>query len=399
MQLETASLDRPGATPAPHAGPELTVIAPSFNEAENVVPLIEALSAVLEGVHWEVIFVDDDSPDGTSDRVREQARLDSRVRCVQRLGRRGLTSACAEAVLTSSAPYIAIIDADLQHDERLLPKMLAVLKSGEAEVVIGSRYTEKNLSEGFTRFRQITSLVATRLAQIILRAELTDPVSGFFMAKREVFEGAIRKLSGIGNKILVDTFASSGRRLKFAELPYVFKARLHGESKLDTLTVWEYLVLLADKLFGRFIPVRFILFSLVGLTGVFVNFVVFWAVRHALLLGAAGDYSADPASRFKVALTVATIVAATSNFFLNNVLTYRDKRLRGWRVMTGLLSFLAICGVGAVVSVSFAAELRSWFPAALQESRRVLNLAVLSGFAVSTILNFSATAIFTWQKR
>ncbi len=399
MQLETTNLKRQAGTFVPQSGPELTIIAPSFNEAENVVPLIQALSAVLEGVHWEVVFVDDNSPDGTSDRVREQARLDSRVRCVQRLGRRGLTSACAEAVLTSSAPYIAIIDADLQHDERLLPKMLEVLKSGEAEIVIGSRYTEKKLSEGFTRFRQITSLVATRLAQIILRAELSDPVSGFFMAKREVFEGSIRRLSGIGNKILVDTFASSKRRLKFAELPYTFKARLHGESKLDTLTVWEYLVLLADKLFGRLIPVRLILFSLVGLSGVLVNFVVFWAARHALLLGAAGSYSPDPAERFKVALAIATLVAATSNFFLNNVLTYRDKRLRGWGILSGLLSFLAICSVGAVVSVSFAAELRSWFPENLQESRYVLNLAVLGGIAVSTILNFSASAIFTWQKK
>ena len=298
MQLETTSLRRQAGTPEPQNGPELTVIAPSFNEADNVVPLIEKLTDALDGVHWEVIFVDDNSPDGTSDRVREQARLNSRVRCVQRLGRRGLTSACAEAVLTSSAPYVAIIDADLQHDETLLPKMLAVLRSGEAEVVIGSRYTEKKLSEGFTRFRQATSFIATRLAQTILRAELTDPVSGFFMAKREVFEGSIRNLSGIGNKILVDIFASSNRRLKFRDLPYTFRARLHGESKLDTLTVWEYLVLLADKVFGRFIPVRLILFSLVGASGVIVHFTVFWT---ALLSGLAASYSPDHAIQFKVA--------------------------------------------------------------------------------------------------
>lgn len=399
MQLETIGLRRAGERIALQRGPELTIIAPSFNEAENVVPLIEKLADALEGVHWEVIFADDDSPDGTADRVREQARLDSRVRCVQRLGRRGLTSACAEAVLASSSPYIAIIDADLQHDETLLPKMLAVLKSGDAEIVIGSRYTERKLSEGFSRARQAMSFIATRLAQTILRAKLSDPVSGFFMAKREVFEGSIRNLSGIGNKILVDIFASSGRRLEFRELPYEFRTRLHGESKLDTLTVWEYLVLLADKLFGRFIPVRLILFSLVGASGVLVNFAVFWATRHALITGAAGNYSPDAAARFKVAVAVATLVAATSNFFLNNILTYRDKRLRGWAILSGLFSFLAICSVGAVVSVSFAAEVRSWFPEGLQESRYALNLAVLGGIAVSTILNFSATAIFTWRKK
>ena len=304
MQVDMATMERQAGVFAPQAGPELTVIAPSFNEAENVVPLIEKLTAALDGVHWEVIFVDDNSPDGTSERVREQARLNSRVRCVQRLGRRGLTSACAEAVLASSAPYVAIIDADLQHDETLLPKMLAVLKSGEAEVVIGSRYTEKKLSEGFTRFRQLTSFIATRLAQTILRANLTDPVSGFFMAKREVFEGAIHNLSGIGNKILVDIFASSNRRLKFRDLPYTFRARLHGESKLDTLTVWEYLVLLADKVFGRFIPIRLILFSLVGASGVVVHFAVFWT---ALLSGLAASYSPDAAVRFTFAQALATL--------------------------------------------------------------------------------------------
>ncbi len=396
MQLETTSLRRPAGTPEPQNGPELTVIAPSFNEAENVIPLIEKLTDALDGVHWEVIFVDDDSPDGTSDRVREQARLNSRVRCVQRLGRRGLTSACAEAVLTSSAPYVAIIDADLQHDETLLPKMLAVLRSGEAEVVIGSRYTEKKLSEGFTRFRQATSFIATRLAQTILRAELTDPVSGFFMAKREVFEGSIRNLSGIGNKILVDIFASSNRRLKFRDLPYTFRPRQHGESKLDTLTVWEYLVLLADKVFGRFIPVRLILFSLVGASGVIVHFTVFWT---ALLSGLAASYSPDHAIQFKVAQGLATLVAASSNFFLNNILTYRDKRLRGLAILTGLLSFLAISSIGAVVNVIFAGQILEWFPEAARQGKYALSFAALCGIAVSTILNFSASAIFTWRRK
>lgn len=396
MQLETTTLRPAGAAGSLQRGPELTVIAPSFNEAENVEPLIEKLTAALKGVDWEVIFVDDDSPDGTSARAREQARLNSRVRCVQRLGRRGLTSACAEAVLASSSPYVAIIDADLQHDETLLPKMLAVLKNTDAEIVIGSRYTERKLSEGFSAGRQKMSFIATRLAQVILKANLTDPVSGFFMARREVFEGAIRNLSGIGNKILVDVFASSNHRLKFRELPYTFRARLHGESKLDTLTVWEYLVLLADKLFGRYIPVRLILFSLVGASGVLVHFAVFWT---ALLSGAAASYSPNHAVQFKVAQTAATLIAASSNFFLNNILTYRDKRLRGWAILRGLFSFLAICGVGAVVSVSFAAQVLSWFPEAVRDSKSVLSFAALAGIAVSTILNYSATAIFTWRRK
>ncbi|ADP71936.1 Dolichyl-phosphate beta-D-mannosyltransferase [Rhodomicrobium vannielii ATCC 17100] len=380
MQPDVTEARRIEAAPAIAKGPDLTVIAPTFNERENVEPLIAKLAAALDGVHWEVIFVDDDSHDGTAARVREVARRDSRVRCVQRLGRRGLTSACAEAVLASSASYVAIIDADLQHDETLLPRMLELLRrEPETDVVIGSRYTEKSLSEGFTRVRQAMSYIATRLAQTILRAKLSDPVSGFFMAKREVFEGSIRSLSGIGNKILVDVFASSPRPLKFKELAYQFKARLHGESKLDTLTVWEYLVLLADKSLGRIVPVRFLLFSLVGFSGVLVHLGV---LRAALV--------ATPLS-FATSQALATLVAAVSNFFLNNWLTYRDKRLTGWQVIPGLITFLLACSVGAVVNVAFAET--------VFELTELWWLAGIAGAAVSAVLNYATTSIFTWRKR
>jgi len=227
MQLETIERRLTDPSAASSKGPDLTVIAPTFNERDNVEPLVEKLAAALKGIRWEVIFVDDDSPDGTADRARKLARLDSRVRCVQRLGRRGLTSACAEAVLASSSPHIAIIDADLQHDETLLPRMFDILRKGDTDVVIGSRYTERHLSQGFSRARQAMSFIATRLAQVILRANLSDPVSGFFMARREVFEGSVRNLSGIGNKILVDVFASSKRPPRFKELAYRSKNDWH----------------------------------------------------------------------------------------------------------------------------------------------------------------------------
>ena len=379
MQLEVIDRRRAETAVPASKGPELTVIAPTFNERENVGPLVEKLAATLQGVRWEVIFVDDDSPDGTADRVREVARLDTRVRCLQRLGRRGLTSACAEAVLASSSPYIAIIDADLQHDETLLPRMLDALRKGDTDVVIGSRYTERKLSEGFSPVRQAMSFIATKLAQSILRANLSDPVSGFFMAKREVFEGSIRNLSGIGNKILVDVFASSKRPPRFKELPYQFRARLHGESKLDTLTVWEYLVLLADKMFGRFIPIRFLLFSLVGGSGVAVHLATLKLVLTATAFG------------FPLAQGFATLIAAISNFFLNNWLTYRDRRLHGLSILTGLISFLLVCSVGAVVNVAFAEQ--------VFQATKVWWLAGIAGAAVSSILNYSATALFTWRKK
>ena len=395
MQLENIDFRKQLETQA-NLPAELTVITPSYNERENVEPLIAKLIDALKGVRWEVIFVDDDSPDGTADKVRERARIDSRVRCVQRLGRRGLTSACAEAVLASSSPYVAIIDADLQHDERLLPQMLKILRENDVDVAIGSRYTERKLSDGFSRGRQAMSWIATRLAQTILRAKLSDPVSGFFMAKRAVFEESIRNLSGIGNKILVDTFASCPRTLKFRELPYEFRERVHGESKLDTLTVWEYLVLLADKVVGRFFPVRLLLFSLVGASGIVVHLATFWTI---LLSGSAAAFTANHAHQFEIAQSVATVVAATSNFFLNNILTYRDRRLRGWSMLRGLASFLAICGVGAIVSISFAAQVLWLFPEAMRDSKYALTFASICGIAVSVILNFSATFLFTWGRK
>src|SRR5271170_3019452 len=106
------------AHPAVRSGPELSIIVPTFNERENIAELIGRLVVCLEGRSWEVVFVDDDSPDGTADVVREHAAVDSRVRCVRRIGRRGLSSACVEGMLATTAPYLAVMDADLQHDEQ-----------------------------------------------------------------------------------------------------------------------------------------------------------------------------------------------------------------------------------------------------------------------------------------
>jgi dolichol-phosphate mannosyltransferase len=356
---------------------ELSVIVPTFNERENVEPLIALLSKALEGIQWEVVFVDDDSPDGTAAKVREVSRTNPRVRCVQRLGRRGLTTACMEGILATSAPYIAIIDGDLQHDEALLPEMLKALKADNLDVVAGTRYSAVKVADAFTLRRHIASRTATRLAQLVLRAELTDPVSGFFMARREVFEAAMRRLSGIGNKILIDLFASSPKPLRFNELPYTFRTRQHGESKLDTLTAWEYLVLLADKIAGRWIPVRFMLFGAVGLSGVVVHLAV---LKAALLSGFV----------FLDGQIVATGAAMVWNFALNNWLTYRDKRLRGWRLLTGLLSFMLLCSFGAIVNISFARQVFAktdlWW------------LAGAGGATAGAILNYSLTSLFTWKR-
>jgi dolichol-phosphate mannosyltransferase len=358
---------------------ELAVVLPTFNERDNVEPLIARLEEVLAGTEWEAIFVDDDSRDGTAEHVRAIARRKPYIRCVQRLGRRGLSTACIEGVLASSAPFLAVMDADLQHDETLLPRMLEMLKSSALDIVIGSRYAAGGGVGAWDLSRARISDLATRLSRLVVKAELSDPMSGFFMIRRPVFEAALRDLSGQGFKILIDLFASSPRPLAFAELPYQFRLRRHGESKLDTLVAWEYLQLLLDKLIGHLVPVRFALFAMIGGLGLVVHLAVLGLVLKFLGVD------------FTLAQSVATVTAMTSNFLLNNWFTYRDRRLRGWRLLRGLVSFYVVCSVGAIGNVGIAAYVfhadQAWW------------LAGIAGAIVGSVWNYATSAVFTWRAR
>ena len=359
------------------ASPELAVVIPVLNEADNVAPLVERLTRALAGIRWEAIFVDDDSPDGTADVVRALARLQGNLRCVQRLGRRGLSSACIEGILSSAAPYIAVIDGDLQHDETLLPQMLAKIRAERLDVIVASRYTDAGSVGDWQRSRVVISDVAGRLSRLVVKADLTDPMSGFFMVERNAFAAAMRSLTGQGFKILLDLFASSPRPLAFAEVPLSFRQRLHGESKLDTLVAWEYLMLVLQKLVGPAVPVRFLLFSSIGALGIGTHLLTLWFGTHMLAIA------------FPVAQAIATVIAMTGNFLLNNLFTYRDRRLRGRRLVTGLISFYAVCGAGGAANVGVASYVagghHSWW------------LAGLAGAAVSVVWNYAMSSIFTWS--
>ena len=355
---------------------ELAIVVPSFNELDNVEPLVGRLADALQGIEWEVIYVDDDSPDGTAAKVREVGQTNGRVRCLQRIGRRGLTSAVIEGMLVTNAPYIAVMDADLQHDETLLPGMLAAIRSGGLDVVVGSRYVSGGTTGEWDKRRAAMSTIATRLARLVVSADLTDPMSGFFLIHRPALDRAVRRLSGQGFKVLLDLFASTPVPYRFKELPYVFGTRLHGESKLDSLVVWEYLMLLLDKLIGHWVPVRFFLFAVVGALGLVVHLTT---LRLALV-----------GLDFAAAQALATIVAMTSNFIVNNMLTYRDKRLRGTKLVTGLLSFYAICSVGAVANVGIAATAFRW--------HYVWWVSGIAGACVSVVWNYAVTSVFTWRR-
>src|SRR5580692_3740536 len=222
----------PGSPPQAAVAPQLSVVVPTFNERDNVTKLYRQLQSALAGVAWEVIFVDDNSPDGTWDVVGTLAQADVRVRCIRRIGRRGLSGACIEGILASSAPYAAVIDADLQHDETQLPKMLALLQTGKIDLVVGSRYIEGGSADSFNKGRAGASQLATEVAKRVLRVEIADPMSGFFMIRSDRFEQVAPQLSTQGFKILLDIVATARGDLRIKEIPYTFGARLHGESKL-----------------------------------------------------------------------------------------------------------------------------------------------------------------------
>jgi dolichol-phosphate mannosyltransferase len=251
--------------------PIVSIVVPTFNERDNVTTLYKRLEAAFQGVPWEVVFVDDNSPDATWQVVRELSRRDARVRCIRRIGRRGLSGACIEGILAASAPYAAVIDADLQHDETQLPKMLQLLQDGAAELVVGSRYVEGGSAASFNKQRAGASAFATEIARRTLKVDILDPMSGFFMIRRDRFEQIAPKLSTQGFKILLDIVASAEGGLRTVEIPFTFGTRLHGESKLDSMVALDFLGLVLAKLTNDALSLRFLLFAMVGGTGLFIH--------------------------------------------------------------------------------------------------------------------------------
>jgi dolichol-phosphate mannosyltransferase len=359
--------------------PVLTVVIPCYNEAENVAPMVERLDRALAGIAWEAVFVDDDSPDGTAGIAHAIAARDTRIRCIQRIGRRGLASACIEGMMASSADYVAVIDGDLQHDETILPQMLRALQGGQADVAIGSRHVEGGeAAEGFSPLRRRISEGGTALARALLPVRVEDPMSGYFMLGRPLFVELVRRLTGRGFKILLDILLSAQRKLRVAEIPYIFRPRNAGASKLDTTVLLEFLALLLDKSLGGILPLRFLSFALVGGLGILV---------HLAALGIAIGFMP-----FVAAQWVATFVAMTANFWLNNRITYRDVKLRGPALWRGLVLFYVVCGLGAVANVGIASML-------LREGMAAWRLAGASGALLTGVWNYAVSATLVWRRR
>jgi dolichol-phosphate mannosyltransferase len=358
---------------------QLAVIIPVLNEAGNIEPLLTRLSLVLAGIEWEAVFVDDGSTDGTIQTIEATARIDRRIRLIRRIGRRGLSSAVMEGFLSTVAPVVAVIDGDMQHDETVLPRLYNAIAEEGAELAVGSRYAAGGSLGDWSQNRAIISKFATRLAAPVMKTPLTDPMSGFFALSRSIAIEAAPRLSSVGYKLLLDIVASVPRRLNVSEHAYTFRTRTAGESKLDNAVALEYVELLLDKMFGRIVPAKLILFGAIGTAGTAV---------HLALLGLMLQLLAAP---FHIAQAFATFGAMTFNFSLNNELTYRDRKLRGVRWLTGLLSFAAACGLGAVANVGLGSLLYSdswsWWAAGI------------AGAAIGSVWNYVATSWLIWRRR
>jgi dolichol-phosphate mannosyltransferase len=372
---------RPGPEIPPQATglPQLSVIVPTFKERDNVTTLFRRLETTLKGVAFEVIFVDDNSPDGTWEVVRNLAREDSRVRCVRRIGRRGLSGACIEGILASSAPYVAVIDADLQHDETQLPAMLVLLQGGEFDLVVGSRYIDGGSAASFDKQRAGASALATEVAKRVLRVKIADPMSGFFMIRRDRFEQLAPQLSTQGFKILLDIVATAHGDLRIKEIPYSFGSRLHGESKLDSMVALDFLGLVLAKLTHDVVSLRFLLFAMVGSIGLVVHFGALFIALEIFDLP------------FPEAQACGALSAMTSNFILNNFLTYRDQRLKGFAILRGLLLFYLVCSVGLFANVGVAFSVYDQEP--------IWWLAGAAGALMGVVWNYAMSGLFVWRRR
>lgn len=357
--------------------PGVTVVVPTFRECKNIPLVVARIEETLGELDWEVVFVDDDSDDDSGRVLLELSRSHPRVRFIRRFGRRGLTSACLEGMASSSADLFAVMDADLQHDERILPEMITAFRDDPLlDLAVGTRYSHGGGTGNWSRQRAFISRFATMIEKSLLRTPLSDPMSGFFVIRRQLFEETVRQTTGKGFKILLDIVLSCGRELRTREFPYEFRERKHGESKLDIVVGLEYLFLLADKTLGRFLPVSFVLYVLAGLSGLFL---------HLIVLGCLFLATGLP---FVMAQTVSTLVAMVSNFLVNNAITFRSRRLRGAALVPGLAAYIFICGFGAIVNVQsaeylFENKIHWWFAGA-------------SGALIGAVWNYAVSTQIVW---
>lgn len=316
----------------------LSVIIPTFNEAENILKVINEVEDSLQGHDYEIIVVDDNSPDGTSDLVKKYSKSNSKVSCIKRTWKKGLSSAVVEGVALSSKEHICVMDGDGQHNPKDLSKFINEFENQEIDLVIGSRFIGKKNTEGLSSSRNELSRFGIKITNFFLKSPVTDPLSGFFMAKRQSLEGIRGSLYKDGFKILFDILMLD-KSLKFEEVAIDFRSRLKGESKLNISTLFNLAGQIFENLTQGLIPANFIVFAFVGTLGVVV---------HLASLNILLSFGIE----FILGNLCSTLLAMCSNYFLNNYITFHNihklfsERLKGLLKYCFANSFSILANIG-----------------------------------------------------
>lgn len=363
--------------PMPDHVESICLVVPVLNERDNIEPLVVRVREALSDHAWELLFVDDDSADGTADEVRRISANDSRVRLILRIAEPGLANSCIQGMLSTTAELLCVMDGDGQHDPRYIPAMIAALSAEGADLASAARRLEA-ANDSLGRGRTLLSKTGNALVRAATHRHTRDPLTGFFVIRRKAFLGVARRLSNSGFKLLFDILASHPG-LRHVEVPFDFQPRQAGESKLGPLVIWQFALLLAEKLSRGWLPARAISFLTVGSAGLLVHM----AVLYTLLLSSAG---------FAVSQGGAALMAMTFNFILNNTLTFRDRRFRGIGLLKGWMAYLLICSVGLAANVSVA----TW---AYDQMRGFAMLAALAGIAMDVMWKFVISDRLLWRRR
>lgn len=365
-----------------HASPDLSLIICTLNEGAAIANVITEICDTLAGINYEIIVVDDDSSDNTQAEVLRVAESNPRVHLQVRVGEKGLSSAAIKGWDVARGRILGIMDGDGQHDPQAIRQVADIILRGDKDLVCVSRYLGKS-DTGLSFGRDIASRLATKATHLVLKAPLSDPMSGCFMMTRDWYETARPNLTGVGFKILVDLVASTRVKPRFSEVKAALRQRQGGESKLDLRVILDLGALLVEKGTGGLLPARFVLFAAVGLSGVVVSALILTGFK---LIG----YST--LDEFSHAQIVAIGLAMVWNFFLNNSLTFRDKRLKGfWPILKGLVIFCAVCTPGAI--------LNWWIGVFLKRAEVEFILAgVIPAFLIG-ILNYWASRVLAWRQK
>jgi dolichol-phosphate mannosyltransferase len=380
------------------SAPVVSVITPTYDEAENLPELVRRIHESLANVPHEIIVADDNSPDRTWAVAESLAADDETITVLRRFHDPGLSAAVLDGMSAARGSYLAVIDADLQHDPAALAPMLEMLRSGNADVAVGSRESEGGGYGEWSTQRRFVSWVATAIAKVFLRVPTDDPMSGYFMLTRDAYESTAVQINPMGFKILLE-FIGRNRDLRVGEVGYEFANRVHGRTKLNRSIIRSYLLAVAELRLGRQVDPVFLLYVMVGALGLVVNstlFTLFEALGFPLINTGVNE-ALDPIySSFVASVAVTTLLL----FVVNNEFTFWEQRYTGWKMLPALLLFGLMTLVGTLVHVAVFSWLQeTGFALALLGADAARVLHNLIGATVALVVNWYLNTSFVWKRR